>query len=385
MKESLFHDRIPVQCNSQAVSSILTCDITYGYDEIVIRLIDTNDIFKFYQCVITGSSYNILRKEQELRVSFEEFLKKIVEMFHSVKRNIFKGLLDRDSLKFIFIEQNEFRNLIRLEIQLSLPDDNDYKKYLSEMIGNLEKTNVRLYKENIQLKENYKNVENDTYNRIKELSRKNNDLFQKNSNLEINLEKYEKENKTLEKEKELDSSRIIDLEKENNNLKYELDKAKIDLFKRDSEIKRFRTVEQEKSEIEEEIKTANEIIRKMREDTRKINKEKEEKGEICKEYEKERHKLQKQLEQSKKQIRDKEDRLKRLKDAHSAKDDRIRNLELEIKTLTKKMDDTKFVYSHFYRKNDNEQPGKYMDETSSVSEPNSNFNIEPESPPRSLK
>lgn len=378
MRDSLFHDRIPVQCYSQSVSSMLTCDMSHSYDELVIRLIDTNDIFKFYQCKISGASYASLKKEQELRVSFEEFTKKLVELFHQVKRNVFKALFSRDSLRFIFIEQNEFRNIVRLELKFNVPDDSDYKRYLAEMISNLEFNNTKLYKENIQIKESLKTIENEMSTRVKDLSHRNSELSDRCNNIQTALDKTTIDNESLIEQQQKDSKKLIDIEKENSNLKYEIDRIKIEQFKKDSEIKRIKEIEIQKEELEGEIKTANEIIRKMREETRRLQKEREEKDEILEETEQDRQKNLKSADQLKKQIKEKDEKIKKMKEALKQKDDKIRSTEMEMKSLSKKMEDAKFVYSHFYKKKDADQ----IDQASSISERDSGFNIEPESPPR---
>lgn len=376
MKESLFNNRIPVQCASNSISSILTCDISFFSDELIIRLIDTNDIFKFYQCRISGASYITIKNEQELRVSFEIFIKKVVELFYQIKKNTIKALFSKESLRFIFIEQNEFKNIIRLELKFNVPDDNDYKRYLAEMISNLEMNNTKLYKENIQIKETIKNIEKETKERVFELSEKNQYLSEKNYKYEKLIETLQNQNKSIIEEREKESKRLIEIEKENSNLKYEIEKIKINGIKMEQEIKRNKEIENDKIELEKENKISNEIIKKMKEENKKINKLIEEKDEEINEIKEEKDKNNKFYENYKKQLKEREEKIRKLKESLKAKEDRIRTLEVEKKQINKKMEDAKFVYNHFYGKKEAEQVSDFTDRQDST------FNFEPESPPR---
>lgn len=375
MKDSLFNERVPVQCSSDAVSSILTCDITLENDTLQIKLIDTNDIFKFYQCTITGTSYVHLKNEQELRVNFENFVRKVIELFYQSKNGRMKALFDKDSDRFIFVEQNEFRNIVRLELRFKVPDENDYKRYLADMISRMEVTGVKLRKENVQLKESLRNLENEMGTRVADLTGRNRVLDERLCRIKSKMESVEKENDSLVGEREELKKRMVEIEKENSTYKFEIEKKKIEEYKKEQEFLRLKEVEECKNGLEKEVKVANDIIRKLRDDLKRQNESKEDMSETIERFKDENEKLMKSNEDTKKNAKEKEDKIRGLKENLKRKDEKIKNLEMDKKQLIKKMEEAKFVYNHFYKKREGE--------ISSVSESqNSTFSVHPESPPR---
>lgn len=374
MKDPLFNHRIPIQCTSDTVPSILTCDISHTPDTLHIRLIDISDIFTFYQCTITVSSYVHLRNEQELRVDFENFIKKITELFYHVKDGRMRALFEKESGRFVFVEQNEFRDIMRLEIRFKTPDSDGYRKYLAEMMSRMEIANVRLRKENVQVKERLRSTEEETGRRMAELTGRNASMNEKMGRLTERIEALEKENACLADERDSLKKRMVEMEKENSTYKFEIEKGKIEEYRREQEMARLRQVEEFRDGLEKEIKVANDIIRKLREDVRRHSDESARAREETEGAKEESARLARSIEEMRRTAKEKDERIREMKEGLKKKSERIRHLETDRKQLVKKMEEAKFVYNHFYRKRETE--------TSSTSENHaSTFSVHPESPP----
>jgi spindle assembly abnormal protein 6 len=375
MREPIYTGRVPISSTHEDVPSLMKCDIQKMDSRLEIKLIDTKDVFSFYICTISSGDFSITKREQGIKVDFDKFIRIVVEFFHDLSRNKLIGIYNKETNKFSFVEKNEFRNIVKLELKFSKPDESYYRKYLADVISRMETDNIKLVKENSLIKEQCRNSEREIREKLKYLECDYNDAQRR-------VEKLYKENKMLsdecsEKSIEIEKykNKIMTFEKEISNLQYEVEKRKLQDVKNESLNSRIEELMKENDGMEKEIETANDIIKKMKEDLKEARKSNSSLEEEIKDIKEDGSKIKKERENLNKKVRTMDDKLKGLEEELKDRHGRIRTLEQENSALTKKLENAQSVYSHFYSKNIENTPLVHSESNSVYSE------IHPESPP----
>ncbi|EPR79761.1 hypothetical protein SLOPH_1677, partial [Spraguea lophii 42_110] len=267
MSELIFSGRIPITATSTDIPSMMKCDITQS-DSLDIRIIDCNDLFNFYCCSISTGDFYMMKSEQGIRVDYDRFIRIVVDMFSSIGKGTLHGVFEDG--KFLFVEKNEFRNIVRLELKFDRPEENEYKKYLGDIIRKMEEDNIKFVKENMQLKEQYGNLERDNKKRIKMLEEDYFESKRKIDNLLNMTEELKRNNKDRIKEVEEYKYKIKENDNKMRDLEYEVERYKIKEQKNDNLIERAEEMVKEIEEKKNEIKVANEIIKKLRIEIKEI-------------------------------------------------------------------------------------------------------------------
>ncbi|AFM97733.1 hypothetical protein EHEL_011100 [Encephalitozoon hellem ATCC 50504] len=375
MRESIFTGKIPISCQNEEIPWQMKCDIVRSDDEVEIRLIDTRDIFTFYFSTISPGDFYVMKREQDIIVDYEKFVSILVKMFHSLHSGKLRGLFSKETSKFLFVEKDEFRNIVRLELKFSKPDETHYKMYLGDMIGRMESENVRLVKENGMLRDKCRSGEKELRDRIRYLEeeamaaqKKMNKLYKEN---ELLNEKGDAQREEVERL----NSKTYDLEKENGRLQYELDKLKLQDVKNSGLVERAQKIEDENKTLKEELNTANEIIRKYSEEIAQMKSTISGSEDATKDLRQSNKKYKSEIEDLKKRMKGMEDKMKKMKEELKSKETRLKDLETENMGLVKNLENAQNVYSHFYSKNiENPTSINYSDNESV-------FSIAPESSP----
>ncbi|KAF9763671.1 Spindle assembly abnormal protein 6 like protein [Nosema granulosis] len=372
MKEILFTGKIPITCSNEDIPWQMKCDITKTDELVDIRLIDTRDIFTFYVCSLTPSDFYVLKREQDLIVDYDKFIPILVKLFHGVSTNRLCALFSKETWKFMFVEKSEFRNIVRLELSFLKPDESHYKRYLSDIISRMESDNIRLIKENGMLKEQCLNGDKQMKDRMGYLE-------EELSSHKTKIERLYKESDRLTNEnynkgmeiKDL-KNKVLSLEKENTNLSYDVEKAKLEIVKNKNFEEKNKEIEKEVQELRKEIDTANEIIRKMREENLNLKTSLEKHEDSGKGVKNENKKLKSELDDLKKKYRGLEEKSRKNKEDLKQKEAQIKQLENENQGLSRRLENAQSVYNHFYSKNI---------DRNTFSEDSSGYSIHPESPP----
>ncbi|KAH9412216.1 hypothetical protein HK407_01g01090 [Ordospora pajunii] len=316
-----------------------------------------------------------MKREQDIIVDYDRFVNALVKMLHGLQNGRLSGIFSRETNRFVFVEKDEFRNIVRLELQFSKPDESHYKQYLGDILSRMESDNIRLIKENEMLREKCKSYERDAKDRTRYLEeelakaqKKADKLLRENTGL---IEGMKASSEDLGKL----NSRIYELEKENSRLQYDLEKLKLQDVKNASLAEKTQEIDEENRKLKNEIGTANEIIRKYMDEIAQMKSTAAENEERTKDIRSDSKKLKVELDALRSKAKDLEERNKRMSDDAKAKDSRLKELEIENGKLLKKLENAQSVYSHFYNKNiENPGPGVYSDNESL-------FSIVPESPP----
>ncbi|CAD24993.1 hypothetical protein [Encephalitozoon cuniculi GB-M1] len=375
MRESIFTGKIPISCPSEDIPWQMKCDIVRSDDKIEIRLIDTRDIFTFYFSTMSPSDFYVMKREQDIIVDYERFISVLVKMFHSLQGGKLRGLFSKETNKFLFVEKDEFRNIVRLELKFSKPDETHYKMYLGDMISRMESENVKLIKENGMLRDKCRSGEKELRDRIRYLEEETMVAQKKIDKLYKENEVLNEKGDTWRAEVDKLSSKAYDLEKENGRLQYELDKLRLQDVKNSGLIERAQKIEDESKTLREEVNTANEIIRKYSEEIAQMKSAMDGNEEASKDLRVSNKKYKSEIEDLKKKVKGMEEKTKRMKEDLRAKEARIKELEAENIGLVKKLENAQNVYSHFYSKNiENATSMNYSDNESI-------FSIAPESSP----
>lgn len=362
-KEILFTGKIPLTCSNEDIPWQMKCDITKSQDLLEVRLIDSGDIF--YVCSLSPSDFYVLKREQDLIVDYESFIPILVKLFHGVSTNRLFALFSKETSRFMFVEKSDFRNIVRLELKFLKPDESHYKRYLSDIISRMESDNIKLLKENGMLKEQCISGDKQLKDRIGYLE-------QENSTLKSRVEKLYKESDRLTNEsyskgleiKDL-KTKILDLEKENTSLVYDVEKARIEIVKNKSLDEKNKEMEKDLNDLRREMETANGIIRKLKEDNGSLKTSLEKFEEVGKNTKSENKKMKNELDELKKKLRGVEEKYKKNKEELKNRESQIKQLENENQGLARRLENAQSVYNHFYSKNVDR--GNYSEESSGYS------------------
>lgn len=375
MRESIFSGRIPISSPNEDIPWQMKCDITRREDKLEIRLIDIKDLFSFFVCTISSGDFYLLKREQDIRVDFETFIRKTVEMFHSLTRNKLIGMFNRETNKFIFLERNDFKNIIRLELKFTKPEELHYKRYLSDLIYRMETDNIKLIKENNFLKEQCKNGDIEMSEKIKFLEmdlregeRRSNNLMKELGALE---EKYMKKSNAFDSLEKENYEMRDDLKK----LSYEMEKIKDNENKITLHNRKVNELTIANKKLEDKISDLEEMNKLLEEEIEGLKKNYEEKREESKEIKSTNIRMKKEYEEIKIKYKEMDEQYKLLKNASKNNESKLKELENENKILKKQLENTHSVYHHFYNKSNNKDVSPESDE--------SVFNtVRPESPPK---
>ncbi|KAG0440697.1 Spindle assembly abnormal protein 6 like protein [Dictyocoela muelleri] len=374
MREIIFNNRIPVSYQNESSPSTLKAEILRSGDKIEIRLINTKSLFSFYVSTISSGDFYMLKREQDIRVDFENFIKKLVEMFHYVSKGELIGVFQDE--KFTFVERNEFRNIVRFELKFVKPEEIEYKRYLADVVSRLESDNVKLVRDNVQMKERIRSGDRENQSKIKilendycEAQRKIEKLFREIDRLEqISADKDDEIGKIR--------SEFKRIEKETLELRRELDKRRINDVKNEGLSLRLEEMERLNENLEKEIHVANGIIKKLKSENRNL-KDKIESNEIeISDIKKYKLRSKKEIEELKRNNKAIEEKNIKLKENINFLENNLKSSESEKRALMKKLENAQNVYSHFYTKNNEEESAPHSEINSGIS------SIHPESPPR---
>lgn len=365
MHESIFNAKVTLTTSSSLIT--VKVDIIRYETYIEIRLIDTSNIFTLFVCTISQSDYYVLKRDQDILVDYDRFVQILVNLFHSLSINKLNAIFNEGTLRFI--ENTEFRNICKLELKFSKPEEGQYKKYLGDLLARMESDNIKLIKENAILRDKCINGDRELKEKIR---------FFESDNIECKrrMEILSKEHAILEskcnsKDEEISkiSNKLFQVENENVQLKYELEK-----FQKDNSQSYKDQLKAKESELEEatkELKVANEIIRKIRLENEELRNYKvEHLTEMQKEADK-FSELTEKLNSLNKKYKTQEEKYKALKEEVKAKTSKIDELESTNKNLAKRLENAQNVYNHFYSKKVEDHSDNFSD----------TFSLRPESPP----
>lgn len=376
MRESIFSGRIPITSTNEDIPWQMKCDITRRDDKLEIRLIDIKDLFSFFVCSISSGDFYLIKREQDIRVDFETFIRKTVEMFHQLTRHKLIAVFSRENYKFTFLEKNDFKNIVRLELKFTKPDELHYKRYLSDLIFRMENDNIKLIKENNFLREQCKNGDLEMTEKIKFLEMDLRESERRNSNLVKELGALEE--KYLKKCNDLDF-----LERENSEMKDDFKKITIefDRFKESEQksVLHNRKVSEltiENKKLEDKLSDLEEVNKILEEENEKLKGNFDEKRGESKELKSTNIKLKKELEELKERFKEIDDKYRVLKGSSKNIESKLKDLENENKILKKKLENSQNLYHHFYNKNKQQNPTPDSDESLI------NDTVRPESPPK---
>jgi spindle assembly abnormal protein 6 len=375
MRETIFTGKIPITCPNEDIPWQMKCDMVRTDDKIEIRLIDTRDIFTFYLCTMSSSDFYVMKREQDIIVDYERFTAVLIKLFHGLTTGKLTAMFSQETSKFLFVEKDEFRNIVRLELKFFKPDESHYKMYLGDIIGRMESDNIKLIKENGMLRDKVRSGEKDLRDKVRYLEEELGASQRKTKMLYEDNERLTGRDSSMAAELNALTLKIHELEKENARLSYECDKLRLQEVKNSGMAERSEALEKEAVALKEELATANEIIRKYTEDTEKAKASATSNEEAMKELKSESKKHRSEQEESRSRIKALEEKNKRLREEGKTRDSRIKELEAEVLNLTKKLENAQNVYSHFYNKNVRSPPLENHSENESA------FSVHPESPP----
>lgn len=373
MTDTLFNAKILTSSNSDLPTSF-KCHITLKNNILDIRLISTSNIFTFHICTISIGDFSITKREQGIKVDFNQFIKTTINYFHNLN-NTMTAHLEKigENIKFSFMENNTFRNITRLELMFYKPDENEFRRYLSESIARYEYDNVRVVKENNLLKESIKSKEDNFRIRISgleneynELKKEYDNMYNKYCNLESRNEDLKSMNNKLENKQITFEKRISELEIDN-------DKLKIECMKKEKDSEQVNDLRLKLETIEDNFRNLERQNKKIKEENKELIKAKMEIDENENEYKNEIKRLKREREDKNKKMKNMQNVIDDYRSKFTEQMENVKRIENEKNEMRSKLENAQSVYNHFYRKKDE----KEISEDS-----NYEMSIKPESPHR---
>lgn len=365
MSDLLFNNKIQLS-TTQGLTSV-KADIVKTDSSVEIRLIDTSNLFSLYTCSITSSDFYILKRDQDILVDFDRFIPILVNLFHGVQNSKYSATFNDNLLRFI--ENSEFRNICKLELKFSKPEENQFRKYLGDVISRMENDNVKLIKENSILRDRCINGDRELKDKFRYLESERDDLKRRLDLITKDFSMIQSKASSKEDEFIRISNRMYSLENENAQLKYDLEK-----YQTNNSISYKDQLNQREDEIEtlrREIDNLTDQLKKVRQDNLELKDYKT--GNLSQlqiEVDK-NEKLQDKLEEALKKFMSSDGKIKKLKDENKEKSIKIEELTNNVKNLTKKLENAQNVYGHFYSRKVDDRVDAFSD----------TFSLRPESPP----
>lgn len=365
MHESMFSNKITLT-TPQGLNTVKV-DITKTESSVEIRLIDTSNIFSLFVCSISSSDFYILKRDQDILVDYDRFVQILVNLFHGTSTNKYTATFGDCLLRFI--ENSEFRNICKLELKFSKPEESQFRRYLGDLISRMEGDNIKLIKENSVLRDRCVNGDRDLRDKMRFLESENTELRRRYELLSKDQAALEARFGSKDDELSRMSNKIYVLESENTQLRYELEK-----YQRDnapSYKEQLRTKEDETEELSKEISTANELIKKLRQENSELKSFKTDNlAGVQKEVDR-NGELSEKVRDLEKRLASIESKYKRAKEENREKTQKIEELLESNRILAKKLENAQNVYSHFFSKKVEDHSDNFSD----------TFSLRPESPP----
>lgn len=366
MQESLFSGKVTL--TTQSGLSSVKVDIARFEDRAEIRLIDSSNIFSLFICSIGRSDFYALKRDQDILVEYDRFMQILPGLFHGLSTNKFTAIFNDGILRIM--ENSEFRNVCKLELKFLKPEETQYKRYLGDILSRMENDNIKLIKENSILRDKCINGDRELKDKIRYFESENLDLKRRIDLIGRDFSGLE--SKCVSKEEEISrlSNKIFNLEGENSQLRYDLEKYQKD--NSESYRDQLRAKEDELNERLKDLTTANEIIRKLKsENTELKNFKTEQLTKVQTEADKTAE-ISDRYESLNKKHQALESKYKKLKEEERMKLSKIEELENSNKSLSKRLETAQNVYNHFYSK---------KVEENNIDNYSDTFSLRPESPP----
>lgn len=365
MHESLFNNKVTLSTPS-GLSSVKV-DISKSDTGIEARLIDTSNIFSLWVCSISSSDFYILKRDQDILVDYDRFIQVLVNLFHGAATGRYTASFNDGVLRFI--ENSEFRNICKLELKFTRPEETQYRRYLGDLVGRMEADNIKLIKENAILRERCVTGDQAIKDKARFLEQENSELRRRGEHMQKDLAMLGEKERIKDEEIAKLSSRIYAVEEENGQLRYEVER-----YERENSVsvrEQLKRREAELDEMKKEIDTANEIIKKLRAENSELREFRQKKEDINRKETEKRTELEEKLEEAERKLSHIEAKYKKMKEEAREKGNKAEELTEMNKVLMKRLENAQNVYNHFYSKKIDDQGENYSD----------TFSLRPESPP----
>jgi len=310
----------------------------------------------------------MIKRDQDILVDYDRFIHILINLFHSLSTGSLTAVFNDNVLKFI--ENGEFRNICKLELKFTKPEEVQYRRYLGDLLARLENDNVKLIKENSQLRDKCVNGDRELREKIRYLESECTELRRKLEMLASENANIDSRNRDREEEISRMTSKIFGLENENVQLQYEIEK-----YRKDNALsykEQLQTQERDCEELKKEVGTANEIIKKLREENVELKRQQRQQQDIREQSEQSVIEMSSKYQSVNKKYKALEEKYKNLKDEFKEVQNKKCELDGLNKGLMKRLENAQNVYNHFYSKKiEDNNLDNYSD----------TFSLKPESPP----
>lgn len=348
MKETLFSGRLPITTTHVETPSTLKCDVVRTHDHLEVRLTDVRDIFNIYYAYITPAEYLNLKREQDLRVDYERFTQKLVEMLSDAVQGKLVLVFARDGSKLVVLERNEFRNIVRLEIRLSRPDDVQFRRYAADLLNRLEMENSRCLKENALLKEDLRSREADYKNGVSRMEAELMDANDRYSRLRRDTEQQESDLGRLRQEEGKREAEALRYKEDYMHMKAEYNRLNGAMSTNTALSEKLQERERKATALEEEVRKGNEILRKLMEDLKERKKSEERLSDELDEEGRKRLLAEAELEKATGELMEKSERLQSLEQIGRERKEVIESLKKLNEGLRDKLENAHQIYARIY-------------------------------------
>lgn len=284
--------------------------------------------------------------------------------------------IDDSKLRFVFMENNPFRNVTRLELVFYKPDENEFKKYLAEMISRFENDNVKLAKDLKMAREALNSVEKKMKEKIRFMESDYGEL--KGNYDSVYREKCYVEDEVVNKRKEIENleKKIVEYEKRIAEHEYSRERMRMAEIKSQKEKNLLEELGEKVEKLEIELESKEKNGKRFKEEIRLLKNKESDYEDLRKTHKEEIERNKRERDERGKKIKKYESVFKEMKSDINKQNEEIEALKRENKDLQKKLENSQSVYNYLYNKKG--EKGNMND-----SEDSSLFSsVHPESPPR---
>jgi len=371
--EVLFRDVLKAFDREGGVKEV-RCELLRKPAHMEVRLIDESDLFNVLISRVEESGYEKMKLEQGIRVEYLGFVKKFAEMLEKAKEGRLVLLLSSASLKVL--ERSDFKNIVQIELPVKMMGEEQFKSYVSEVLGELQTENARYRRENAYLKEEAQRktqISSDRARRLEEEleeARKTAKEAVKERNA---LEQEAKERREKNAKSSEDLARYVRLYEQ---IASEAAAGAEKVARAKETEEKLREKEKQHRTLEEDLRKANEIIKRGFEEAKERRK-----AETALASELEAVKIEKEEALSgsahlEAELEEKREEVRALEEMERERKEVIDSLKMLNRSLSKKLETAYRVYARLYGRTGAE---KIPEEDDTRTEENTSSVIAPES------
>ncbi|KAI5188599.1 hypothetical protein NECID01_0212 [Nematocida sp. AWRm77] len=350
------------------------CELERKHSSIELRMHDQADIFNILVSKVEEHEYSHMKDVQGIRVDYYTFVRKMAEMLGKVQREELS--LSVTDTKAVIVERGDFKNIVQIELPLSTMGDVQFKRYVADVVRELQVQNAQSTRENAALREERERSEK-MYRREKQSLEEEAAVLRKKYQ-EVSSEHQEKEGvlETLQQ-------KARRMEEGMHKYQSMYEQASKELGEYTEKIAHVKDIEARKREkerecalLKEDLAKANEIIKRNFEEIKAKKKAEHAFLEDMEEIRTEKARTESTNTQLEAELVEKKEEMKVLEEMGRERKEVIDTLKAQNRILTHKLESAYRVYARLYGRS---SPAALFEDDDTKTEDTASSLIAPES------